>query len=199
MRSVLFFRSKATTKVPSAVYCADGAGKNGGSRKESMTAGRVRALVLGAAVALTVSGAAPSAIAASFDGVWSLLVVSPDHCGTTRWNLAIRGGQVNYPDGYALGGYPVYMAGRVSPSGVIRVNVAAGPRYASGAGRLGKFQGSGRWAGQGPSGTCAGVWIATRVNTYRAGASGPYVGASGPYVGYPYGPYAGYPSWMIPR
>jgi len=177
MRSVLFFRSKATAKVPNAIYCADGGVKNGGGRKVPMSAGRVRALSMGAAVALTVCGVASSAIAASFDGDWSLLVVSPDHCGTTRWILAVRRGQVYYPDGYALG-YPVGIAGRVSPSGVIRVNVAAGPRYASGAGRLGKFQGSGRWAGQGPSGTCAGVWTATRVNTYRAGASGPYARAS---------------------
>src|SRR5262249_10194114 len=158
-------------------YCADGGVKNGGGRKVPLSAGRVRAPSMGAAVALTVCGVASSAIAPPFDGGWGLLVVRPAHCGAPPWVLAGPRGPVCHPDGYALG-YPVGIAGRVSPSGVIRVNVAAGPRYASGAGRLGKFQGSGRWAGQGPSGTCAGVWTATRVNTYRAGASGPYARAS---------------------
>ena len=127
----------------------------------------LRVLAMEAALGLTVIAAAPSALAAPFDGDWSLLVQSPDHCGTTRWNIAIRGGRVYYPGGYALG-YPVSMAGSVSPSGVIRVNVAAGPRFASGAGRLARFQGGGQWAGQGPSGTCAGIWTATRIAPYRA-------------------------------
>jgi hypothetical protein len=135
-----------------------------------MTSHHMRAIVLGAASALTSISAAPSAIAASFDGNWSLYVQTTDgHCGITQWNIAIRGGQVYYPEGYALG-YPVGMAGRVSPSGVIRVNVAAGPRAATSAGRLGQVQGSGRWAGQGPSGTCSGIWIATRAGAYRASA-----------------------------
>lgn len=137
-------------------------------QKEELMAKRpLRVLAMEAAFGLTVMAAAPSALAAPFDGDWSLLVQSPDHCGTTRWNIAIRGGMVYFPGGYALG-YPVSMAGRVWPSGVIRVNVAAGPRFASGAGRLGRLQGGGQWAGQGPSGTCAGVWTATRVAPYRA-------------------------------
>ena len=166
-----------------------------------MASHHMRTLAIEATVALTVIAAAPSAMAASFDGDWSLLVQSPDHCGTTRWNIAIRGGQVYFPQGNALG-YPVQMGGRVSPSGAIRVNVAAGPRYASGAGRLGRLQGGGQWAGRGPSGTCAGVWTATRVNTnratYGAGASGAYEGypSSGAYYQeYPSsGAYGGYPS-----
>lgn len=160
----------------------------------------MRALAIEAALAVTVIAAAPSAIAASFDGDWSLLVQSPDHCGTTRWNIAIRGGQVYFPQGNALG-YPVQMSGRVSPSGALRVNVAAGPRYASGGGRLGRVQGSGQWAGRGPSGTCAGVWTATRINTnrarYAAAASGPSYGgypSSGSYVSSRSGGYVGYPS-----
>ena len=140
-------------------------------KEEPMANRHLRVLAMEAALGLTVMAAAPSALAAPFDGDWSLLVQSPDHCGTTRWNIAIRGGMVYYPGGYALG-YPVSMAGRVSPSGVIRVNVAAGPRSASGAGRLGRLQGGGQWAGQGPSGTCAGVWTATRVAPYRAATVG---------------------------
>jgi hypothetical protein len=126
-----------------------------------------------AALAVAIIAAAPSAMAASFDGDWSLLVQSPDHCGTTSWKIAIRDGQVYYPEGFASG-YPVGLAGRVWPSGVIRVNVAVGPRYASAAGRLRELHGSGRWSGVGPSGTCAGVWTATRVTAYRMGADFEY-------------------------
>ncbi len=122
-----------------------------------------------AALAIAVLAAAHSAMAASFDGDWSLLVQSPDHCGTTIWNIAIRDGQVYYPEGF-ISGYPVGIAGLVSPSGVIRVNVAFGPRYATGVGRLRQLHGSGRWSGVGPSGTCAGVWTATRVTAYHIGA-----------------------------
>jgi predicted signal transduction protein with EAL and GGDEF domain len=38
----------------------------------------------------------------------------------------------------------------------------SGPRGASGAGRIALAAGSGTWSGRGPSGTCAGVWRATR-------------------------------------
>lgn len=132
-----------------------------------MASRHMRVLAMKAALGLAVMTNAPSAIAAPFDGDWSMLVQSPDHCGTTRWNIAIRGGRIYYPGGYAMG-YPVSMAGRVWPSGVMRVNVAAGPRFASGDGHLDRFRGGGRWTGQGPSGTCTGVWTATRVAPYRA-------------------------------
>ena len=42
-------------------------------------------------------------------------------------------------------------------------NAVAGPRIAHDAGRLGRFQGSGPWAGRGPSGVCSGVWNAGRL------------------------------------
>ncbi len=136
-------------------------------KEKNMASLRIRR-TYAAALAIAVL-AAPSAMAASFDGDWSLVVQSPDHCGTTIWKIAIRDGQVYYPEGF-VSGYPVGIAGLVSPSGVIRVNVAFGPRYATGVGRLRQLHGSGRWSGVGPSGTCAGVWTATRVTAYRMGA-----------------------------
>jgi hypothetical protein len=127
-----------------------------------MTSLHIRAVALAVAFALSGITAASPARAAPFDGNWSVLIQTTNgHCGVTRWGLAIRRGHVHYAGGYAYG-HPVGLSGRVSSSGHIRVNVVAGPRSAHGAGRLGRNQGSGRWAGRGPSGTCSGVWYASR-------------------------------------
>ena len=111
-----------------------------------------------------------SAMAASFDGDWSVVVQTRDHCGTSRWPLTIVGGQIYLPVPVFVGGYPAGLGGRVSPTGRVTINVVAGPRVASGTGQLGKSRGGGRWAGRGPSGTCAGVWTATRQNTATSAA-----------------------------
>ena len=129
-----------------------------------MISSHMRAIALAVAGVITSISAAPSAIAASFDGDWRVLVQTKDHCGNSRWGLVIIGGQVHHPYFVYVGGYPAAVAGRVSPSGRILINVVAGPRFASGTGQLGKRQGSGRWSGRGPSGTCAGTWTATRLN-----------------------------------
>jgi hypothetical protein len=124
----------------------------------------LRAIALVVACVVTSVSAAPSAIAASFDGDWSVVVQTRDHCGTSQWPLTIVGGQVYLPVPVFVGGYPAGLGGRVSPSGRVTINVVAGPRVASGTGQLGKVRGGGRWAGRGPSGTCAGAWTATRIN-----------------------------------
>jgi len=61
-----------------------------------------------------------------------------------------------------LGGGAVSVSGRVSPNGQVNVNVSASGQSAAGVGRLSGGRGSGTWRGQGPSGTCAGVWSATQ-------------------------------------
>jgi hypothetical protein len=100
--------------------------------------------------------------AASFDGNWNVVVQTTNgHCGITQWGVEIRDGKV-YAPGAVVGGYSGALEGVVSPSGRVRVAGAAGPRSGHGAGRLRQAQGSGTWAGRGPSGTCAGVWSATR-------------------------------------
>lgn len=124
----------------------------------------MRAIALAAICSLTGVFAAPSARAASHDGNWSVVAQTPDHCGTTRWMVRIVGGRVYHPYVVYVGGWPATLNGRVTPSGRITIQAMAGPRAATGTGRLGARQGGGRWAGQGPSGTCAGVWTATRVD-----------------------------------
>jgi hypothetical protein len=82
------------------------------------------------------------------------------HCGSMRFGLAINRGRLYSASGYYVFGYPALLAGRVSPSGNVQAVGAAGPRTVDAVGRLRRFQGSGTWAGSGPSGVCSGVWNA---------------------------------------
>lgn len=144
-----------------------------------MTSHRLRATAV--AVVFAVAGISSSAAAASFNGYWSLTARTTNgHCGVTQWNVAISDGQFHIPGSYYLMGYPVNLAGVVSPAGRAQVNVTAGPRFASGAGHFAKSRGNGKWAGQGPSGTCSGVWTAMRLQPSIASAPswGPWWGAA---------------------
>jgi hypothetical protein len=119
----------------------------------------IRAAMLATGLAVAMSSAGPSAHAASFDGPWSVLVVTRSGaCDQAyRYGVTIVGGVVYY-----AGGGPVSLTGRVSPSGNVTVRVSSGPQYALGSGRLSRSTGSGSWRGQGPNGSCAGVWRAPR-------------------------------------
>jgi hypothetical protein len=103
----------------------------------------------------------PPAIAAPFDGNWSVVAqTTQGHCGSMQFGLAINGGRFYSASGYYVFGYPAQLGGRVSPSGYVQANGVAGPRTAYATGRLHRFQGSGTWAGSGPSGVCSGIWNA---------------------------------------
>ncbi len=120
----------------------------------------IRAAMLATVFAVAMSCAGPSAHAASFDGPWSVLAVTRSGaCDQAyRYGVTIVGGVVYY-----AGGGPVSLTGRVSPSGNVTVRVSSGPQYQlNGSGRLSRSTGSGSWRGQGPNGSCAGVWSATR-------------------------------------
>src|SRR5215510_15359250 len=120
---------------------------------------RICAITLAAAFATICS--IPSAIAAPFDGNWSVVAqTTQGHCGSMQFGLAINGGRLYSASGYYVFGYPAQLAGRVSPSGYVQADGVAGPRTAHATGRLRRFQGSGTWAGSGPSGVCSGVWNA---------------------------------------
>lgn len=119
----------------------------------------IRVAALTSVFAVTIFSAAPSADAASFDGPWSVLVVTKSGpCDQSyRYGVMIRGGYVSY-----LGGGNVSVSGRVSPSGQVSVSVSTGGQSAHGSGRLSDGRGGGTWRGQGPSGNCSGVWSATQ-------------------------------------
>jgi hypothetical protein len=96
-----------------------------------MAGHRIRDFALAGAFAAASIAAASSAMAANFDGNWTLIARTTDgHCGVNRFDVAISGGQVQYPGG-AFMGFPVGLAGVVTPSGRIQVNVAAGPLAAA--------------------------------------------------------------------
>ena len=119
-----------------------------------------RALALSAALVFV--GSAPPAIAAQFDGNWSMVAVTTSgHCGKIKIDLGIRGTRI-YSTRGSFVFRPIHLVGRVSASGQARMNAVAGPRSAQGIGRFSRSRGTGIWAGTGPSGLCSGVWSAIR-------------------------------------
>jgi hypothetical protein len=119
----------------------------------------IRAFTLATAFAALAVCAAPTAQAAPFDGSWSVLVITRSGaCDQSyRYGVFISNGIVQY-----AGGGPVSLSGRVTSSGNVSVRVSSGPQYAVGTGRLSPTSGRGTWRGQGPAGSCSGVWSASR-------------------------------------
>jgi hypothetical protein len=111
-------------------------------------------------LALTCLGAtSPSFARGSFDGEWSVVIVTRDGActPTLRYPVAISNGIVGN-----AGDTPVTVQGRVAPNGIVRVVVQSGGSWADGSGRLSTTTGSGVWRGQGISGLCEGTWQAER-------------------------------------
>jgi hypothetical protein len=101
----------------------------------------------------------PSLARSSFDGAWSVVVVTrAGACTPTlRYPVAITNGIVTN-----AGDSPASVTGRVAPTGAVRVTVRAGGSSASGSGHLSATGGNGVWRGQGSSGLCQGIWQAER-------------------------------------
>jgi hypothetical protein len=106
----------------------------------------------------TASASAKSA-RTSFDGYWSILIVtdagSCDHA--YRFGMRIAAGQLFY-DG--AGG--VTLSGRVDTRGNVRVSLRQGDSIAQGSGQLSESSGSGGWQGASPTARCSGHWLAAR-------------------------------------
>src|SRR5439155_9898949 len=104
-------------------------------------------------------GARVPAAMATFDGSWSVLILtqSGDCDRSYRYGVRIAQGSV-----IGEGAEPVSVQGRVSPNGSVRVSVSASGQRADGEGRLSRTAGSGTWHVQGSFGACAGVWHAER-------------------------------------
>src|SRR5215470_8081097 len=109
----------------------------------------------------------PSLARSSFDGAWSVVVVTrAGACTPTlRYPVAITNGIVTN-----AGDSPASVTGRVAPTGAVRVTVQAGGSWATGSGHLSTTGGSGVWRGQGSSGPCQGTWQAER-RSYGASAT----------------------------
>jgi len=118
----------------------------------------------------------PSLARSNFDGAWSVVVVTrAGNCTpTVRYPLAITNGFVT-----GGGDGQTSVAGRVAPSGAVRVTVQSGGASASGSVHLGTTSGNGVWRGQGSSGFCQGTWQAE-----RRGYGGQVTERGGPTYGY---------------
>lgn len=120
-------------------------------------------------VAALLAGSDPAAAArtasktparsSSFDGLWSVLIITEQ--GTCdrgyRYAVRIRGGSVSHAD---PANSSFRIAGRVGGGGAISVNVARGNQSAHGSGRMSRNSGVGRW--RSGRGECSGVWQAER-------------------------------------
>ena len=98
-------------------------------------------------------------VANAYDGTWSVVIATrsggcdPEY----RYGVQISNGNI-----FNGGNESVTIAGRVAPSGAVRVTVSAGGQQASGEGRMSPNSGSGVWQGTGSAGSCSGVWQAVR-------------------------------------
>lgn len=125
-----------------------------------MTNGFQRVLpVLAFATVLTAAASAPrAAVAAGYDGLWSVLIITEK--GTCdrgyRYPVRIARGRVGHADPNSS----FNIRGAVAAGGGIRVTVSRGDQSANGSGRLTASGGGGRW--RTASGQCSGVWTAER-------------------------------------
>ena len=123
---------------------------------------QIAASALTAFALLTASAfpAAPAPMGAtkqSFDGTWSVLIVTEK--GTCdrayRYPVRISNGAVGYAGEASLN-----VSGSVGPNGSVTVMVSKGNQSARGSGQLSATDGSGRWVAG--SGECSGSWTAER-------------------------------------
>jgi len=107
--------------------------------------------------ASAVPASAPAAAKSSFDGTWSVLIVTEK--GTCdrayRYPVKIDNGTVGY-----AGDASFTVSGRVQPTGDVTVRVARGNQSANGSGRLSPTGGTGMWTAA--TGECSGTWTAER-------------------------------------
>ncbi len=127
-----------------------------------MTGLNITASALTALAILTASAipASPAPIASgkqSFDGNWSVLIVTEQgKCDRAyRYPVRISNGSVGY-----AGQASFNVSGSVGGGGSVTVMVSHGSQSAKGTGTLGASNGSGRWSAAG--GECSGSWTAER-------------------------------------
>src|SRR3954447_1669744 len=108
-------------------------------------------IVLGSAALL--GTALPAASAPSYDGLWSVVIITQSGTCDRAYRYPIR-----ISNGSVLneGSSPATISGKVANNGTVTVTVSAAGRSAFGSGRLSGQIGTGSWRG----GDCAGTWEA---------------------------------------
>ena len=118
------------------------------------------ALAALAILAMSSVPAAPAPISAgkaSYDGTWSVLIVTQQGKCDRAYRYPVR--ISNGPVGYA-GEASFNVSGSVGANGAVTVTVSRGSQSAKGTGQLSANGGSGRWTAG--SGECSGSWTAER-------------------------------------
>ena len=117
----------------------------------------LRNFALGASIlgGMAVLVSTPAGSAPSFDGVWSVVIITDKGaCDRAyRYPIRIQNGAL-----VAEGSSPATINGKVAGNGQVTVTVSAGSKSATGSGRLAGAMGSGSWKG----GECSGTWEAER-------------------------------------
>lgn len=111
--------------------------------------------VAGAFAGCAIFAASMAPAAASFDGTWSVSIVTTK--GVCDAGMALP---IQISDGRVASAISqVGVSGRVAQGGSITVTVIQGIKRAFGIGKLADASGSGTWRG----GPCSGTWTATRI------------------------------------
>jgi hypothetical protein len=111
--------------------------------------------LIGISLAGALGAAVPAAATPSYDGQWSVMIVTQKGTCDAAYRYPIRianGALLN--DGPSL----ITVSGKVGGNGAVTVMVSAGDKSANGTGRLSGKTGAGSWSG----GSCAGIWQAER-------------------------------------
>jgi hypothetical protein len=120
--------------------------------------GLVPSLLTATALGVSMAALPATSARASFDGAWSVLIVTDaGSCDRAyRYALRIANGKISYDDpSFGVGG-------RVDSGGHVNVTVSAGGQSARGSGQLSGNYGSGSWSGSSSTGHCSGHWEAER-------------------------------------
>ncbi len=123
--------------------------------KNRIWARAVMSAVAIATFAGVLGAAAPAVSAPSYDGVWSVLIITETGSCDRAYRYPVRianGALLNAGDS------PVVIAGKVVGNGAVTVKVSYGDKSANGTGRLAGNEGAGSWSG----GACSGTWEAER-------------------------------------
>jgi hypothetical protein len=117
-----------------------------------------RSILAATAILTAPLATAGTAIAASYDGLWSVLIITQAGSCDAAYSYPFRvaGGRIS-----SAGSFDI--SGRVSGGGAVQVRISAGGSVANGTGTLGSGgSGAGRWTAKLSGGNCSGRWQATR-------------------------------------
>lgn len=118
-------------------------------------------IFLAAVALLALAASADRALhaASSFDGDWSVVVITEagDCDRAYRYPVKVVNGSIKYE-----GEAGISISGRVDPNGKLIASVQRGEQRADGTGRLSRTSGSGKWSGKSSTSQCSGRWEAER-------------------------------------